>query len=86
MSEAPKDSTPSKPEQVERAERRLVLLKGDENSEVEKVLGSYDSTEPRERDMHAEIERFAVRNKGRVIAAEWHGPLGWTRFMTCRKD
>ncbi|MGF1581447.1 MAG: hypothetical protein ACFCD0_19145 [Gemmataceae bacterium] len=86
MSEVPKESPPRIPEQTERAERRLVLLRSDENSDVEEVLGTYDSTEPRERDLHAEIERFAMRNKGRVIAAEWHGPLGWTRFMTCRKE
>ena len=36
------------------------------------------------KDVHAEIERVAAQHPGKYVAVEWHGPLGWTRFLWCR--
>jgi hypothetical protein len=65
--------------------RRLVLLAGDEGSAVERVLAEYPGAEGRGKVVHADIEKVAVRHPGRCVAAEWLGPLGWTRFLSCRK-
>jgi hypothetical protein len=67
------------------APRRLVLLRGDESSEVERVLTEFTGSEGAGKDVHALIERVAGQHPGRRIAAEWLGPLGWSRFLWCRK-
>jgi hypothetical protein len=69
----------------ERAPRRLVLLSGDEKSEVEAVLVEYRGAEISGNRLHADLQKFARDNPGRCVAAEWLGPLGWTRFLWCRK-
>ena len=28
----------------------------------------------------ADLVELAGEHAGRMVAAEWHGPLGWTRF------
>jgi hypothetical protein len=35
--------------------------------------------------LHAEVQRLAQERAGELIAAEWAGPLGWTRFLWCQK-
>jgi hypothetical protein len=65
--------------------RRLVLLTGDERSAVERVLAEYSGAEAPGKDVHAEIDRLAGEHSGRLVAAEWLGPLGWTRFLWCRE-
>jgi hypothetical protein len=66
-----------------RAPRRLVLLAADQDSSVERVLAEYPGEEARK--VHQEVQRLAVEHPGRVVAVEWLGPLGWTRFLWCRK-
>lgn len=68
-----------------RAPRRLVLLAGDEQSEVKEVLAEYQGAEVSGQRLHADVQQFAERHRGRQVAAEWLGPLGWTRFLWCRK-
>ena len=66
-----------------RVPRRLVLLAGDDGGPVEKVLAEVPGDEARK--VHEDIQRLAAQHPGRVVAAEWLGPLGWTRFLWCRK-
>jgi hypothetical protein len=67
-----------------RVPRRLVLLAaGADDGPVEKVLAEVPGDEARK--VHEDIQRLAAQNPGRVVAAEWLGPLGWTRFLWCRK-
>ncbi len=66
-----------------RTPRRLVRLRGGEDSEVETVLAEYPGEEARK--VHQDIQRLAAEQPGQLIAAEWLGPLGWTRFLWCRK-
>ncbi len=65
--------------------RRLVLLEGDEGSSVERVLVEYTGAEGPGQDVHADLDRVAAEHPGRLVAAEWLGPLGWTRFLWCRQ-
>ena len=65
--------------------RRLVLLAGDERSAVDRVLVEYTGAEGPGKDVHADLDRVAAEHRGRLVAAEWLGPLGWTRFLWCRK-
>jgi hypothetical protein len=69
----------------QRAPRRLVLLEAEENSEVEQVLAEYQGAEISGKRLHTDLQNLAARNPGRCLAAEWLGPLGWTRFLWCRK-
>jgi hypothetical protein len=68
-----------------RVPRRLVLLQGDEGSEVAEVLREYQGTEISGTRLHKELQQYAAERPGRIVAAEWLGPLGWTRFLWCRK-
>jgi hypothetical protein len=68
-----------------RVARRVVLLAGDEHSEVEGVLAEYRGADVSGRRLHADVRRFAAELPGRVVAGEWLGALGWTRFLWCRK-
>jgi hypothetical protein len=68
-----------------RAPRRLVLLEGDETSAVREVLAEYEGAEVSGQRLHADVQRLAQLHRGRHVAAEWLGPLGWTRFLWCRK-
>lgn len=65
--------------------RRVVLLEAGEHSAVERVLAEFTGSEGSGKDAHAQIERHATNHAGRCVAAEWLGPLGWTRFLWCRK-
>jgi hypothetical protein len=66
-----------------RAPRRLVLLAEGEDSAVASVLAEYPGEEARR--LHEQMPQLAAQHPGRVVAAEWLGPRGWTRFLTCRK-
>ena len=70
---------------TERAPRRIVLLVGDEQSEVLQVLAEYRGTEVSGRRVHEDLQKLAAKHPGRHVAAEWEGPLGWTRFLWCRR-
>jgi hypothetical protein len=71
--------------QTPRAPRRLVLLREGDQSEVERVLAEHAGNEISGTRLHAELQRLAGEHPGRCVAAEWQGPLGWTRFLWCRK-
>jgi hypothetical protein len=68
-----------------RAPRRLVLLQEGENSDMERVLQEYTGSAISGTQLHEDLQRLAAEHPGRCIAAEWLGPLGWTRFLWCRK-
>ena len=68
-----------------RVPRRIVLLAGAEDSEVAQVLREYSGAEVSGKRLHADLQRFAAEHRGRQVAAEWLGTLGWTRFLWCRK-
>jgi hypothetical protein len=67
-----------------RCPRRVVLLRDGEDSEAEHVLQEYQGAEVSGKRLHVEVQRLASEHRGRYVAAEWLGPLGWTRFLWCR--
>ncbi len=69
----------------QRAVRRLVLLRGDDHSEVAEVLREYHGNEISGARLHSDLQQLAAERPGRVVAGEWLAPLGWTRFLWCRK-
>jgi hypothetical protein len=69
-----------------RCPRRLVLLRGGEDGEAEQVLLEYQGNEVSGKRLHADVQRLAGEHRGRFVAAEWLGPLGWTRFLWCRRS
>jgi hypothetical protein len=73
------------PAEKGRATRRLVLLEGEEQSSVERVLLEYAPAEVRDSRLIADLQRFADEHRGKHVAAEWLAPLGWTRFLWCRR-
>ena len=68
-----------------RCPRRVVLLRDGEESEAERVLQEYHGSEVSGNRLHADVQRLAGENPCRYVAAEWLGPLGWTRFLWCRR-
>lgn len=68
-----------------RAPRRIVLLQDGEASGVRQVLIEYHEAEVSGRRLHQDVQRFAVEHRGATVAGEWLGPLGWNRFLWCRK-
>ena len=69
----------------ERRPRRLVLLRGDAQSEVRQVLAEYAAGGIKGSHLHGELQKLAGEHPGALVAAEWHGPLGWTRFLWCSR-
>ena len=69
-----------------RCPRRILLLRDGEHSEPEQILQEYHGTEVSGKRLHAEVQRLADEHRGRYVAAEWLGPLGWTRFLWCRRN
>jgi hypothetical protein len=69
----------------ERQPRRLVLLADGEDGPVEAVLAEYTGAEVSGKRLHEDLHRHAEQHPGRTVAAEWQGPLGWTRFLWCRR-
>ena len=74
------------PASSERHPRRLVLLSTDVDSAVRQVLAEYPAGGVKGSHLHAELQRLASEHPGVHVAAEWQGPLGWTRFLWCRKE
>lgn len=69
-----------------RAPRRVVLLvENSDESEASEVLKEYTPAEASGNRLHADVQTFAAERPGRTVAAEWFGPLGWTRFLWCRR-
>jgi hypothetical protein len=68
----------------DRRPRRLVLLNGTEDCEVRQVLAEYPAGAIKGSQVHAEVRRLAAEHPGVFVAAEWLGPIGWTRFVWCR--
>jgi hypothetical protein len=65
-----------------RAPRRIVLLSSDDKqSTVESVLAEYADKEVTGAKLHGDLQKQAAAHPGRLVAGEWHGPLGWTRFI-----
>jgi hypothetical protein len=52
---------------------------------VGEVLAEYQGAEVSGNRLHADIQRLAEEHAGRYVAAEWLGPLGWTRFLWRRR-
>ena len=70
---------------TERAARRIVLLVAADDGEIEKVLREYTPPEPTGTRLHGDLQELAAAHAGRTVAAEWIGPLGWTRFLWCKR-
>lgn len=68
-----------------RCPRRVVLLCDGEDSEAERVLQEYHGAEVSGKRLHADVQRLADSHRGRYVAAEWLGQLGWTRYLWCRR-
>lgn len=68
-----------------RCPRRIVLLEGDEQGPVSRVLAEYEGTQVSGKRLHQDLTRLAQEHRGALVAAEWLGPLGWTRFLWCRR-
>jgi hypothetical protein len=67
------------------APRRIVLLSAAEHSDIEKVLREYVPPEPTGTRLHSDLQELATEHVGGMVAAEWFGPLGWTRFLWCKR-
>lgn len=65
--------------------RRIVLLAGDNDSAVKKVLAEYDAAEGAKVDAHEQARRLAAEHAGQCVAIEWQGDKGWMRFAWCRR-
>lgn len=76
---------PSAAKGEERRPRRIVLLAGESDGPVEEVLAEFRAAEVSGNRLHAEVQRLSEEHPGRCVAAEWLGPLGWTRFLWRRK-
>ena len=76
---------PPAPNSTLRAPRRVVLLADGEDSPVEQVLVEYQGAEAHTAPLHEDVQRFAAAHRGQLVAAEWLGPLGWVRFLWCRR-
>jgi hypothetical protein len=85
MAAATNGLPPARQARGPRCPRRVVLLCGDEAGEVERVLSEYPGDEVSGKRLHADVQRLATEHPGQCVAAEWLGPLGWTRFLWCRK-
>jgi len=61
--------------------QRIVLLAGDEHSEVKSVLAEYPGADLEKVNVNEEIPKFAAEHAGKLVAVEWQGTLGWRRFL-----
>ncbi len=64
--------------------RRIVRLKSDADSEVREVLQTFEGAAIVGSKIHAEVQRFAAKFPGEVIALEWLGNMGWVRYLGCK--
>jgi hypothetical protein len=49
------------------------------------VLATFEGPAVVGSHVHAAVQRLAEARRGRTLAVEWAGPLGWVRYLTCRK-
>jgi hypothetical protein len=68
-----------------RASQRIVLLAGDEQSEVKSVLAEYSGADLQTVNVNEEVPKFAAEHGGKCVAIEWQDRLGWRRFLWCRR-
>jgi hypothetical protein len=68
-----------------RAPQRIVLLAGDQHSEVKSVLAEYPGADLEKVDVKDEVTKFAAEHAGKYVAVEWQDGLGWRRFLWCRR-
>jgi len=68
-----------------RAPQRIVLLVGDEHSEVKTVLAEYPSANLEKVNVNEEVPKFAADHAGKYVAVEWEDGQGWRRFLWCRR-
>jgi hypothetical protein len=52
---------------------------------VDQVLVEYHGADISGDRLHTDLQRLAADHPGRYVAGEWLGPLGWTRFLWCRR-
>lgn len=78
-------TAPTRQSSTPRAPRRVVRLTGDEQSEIAEVLREYKDADVSGKRLHEDVRQFAEAHRGEQIAAEWLGPLGWTRFLWCKR-
>jgi hypothetical protein len=76
---------PAPAAESERCPRRIVLLSDGAVSDVRQVLAEYRGGEVSGKRLHADLHRLAAEHPGQLVAAEWLGKLGWTRFLWCQK-
>ena len=57
----------------------------DGQSDVAEVCAEYRGADATGTRVHEDLQKYAADHPGRFVAAEWEGPLGWTRFLWCRK-
>jgi hypothetical protein len=68
-----------------RAAQRIVLLSGDDYSDVKSVLAEYSGAELQTVNVNEEVPKFAAEHTGKCVAVEWQDGLGWRRFLWCRR-
>ena len=76
---------PVGPVVTRRCARRIVLVRGGDEAAAGEVLLELRDGEVSGNRLHAEVQRLAAEHAGELVAAEWDGPLGWMRFLWCRK-
>ena len=52
---------------------------------LEPIRHNSMGTEPTGTRLHTDLQELATEHVGSMLAAEWFGPLGWTRFMWCKR-
>jgi hypothetical protein len=70
----------------QRSKRLVLLTTADEQSAVRRVLVEYPAGGVKGSELHAALKRVAREHPGSMIAAEWLGSVGWTRFLWCRNS
>jgi len=69
----------------ERNPQRIVLLAGDQYSEVKSVLAEYTGADLEKVNVNEEVPKFAAEHTGKYVAVEWQDGLGRRRFLWCRR-
>ena len=68
-----------------RASQRIVLLAGDDHSDVKSVLAKYSGSDLQTVNANEEVPKFAAEHAGKFVAIEWQDGQGWRRFLWCRR-
>jgi hypothetical protein len=70
---------------VTHSPQRVVLLTGDECSEVETVLAKYQDAELITVCVYEQARQLAAEHAGQYVAVEWHDGHTWLRLLWCRR-